>query len=540
MAADWKLRTVDPELVRRYVDAGWWNDETLGQLLVGGLRRYPELAFTFRSDVHPWSGTFADVDLMARRIAGELQAQGVGPGSVVSFQLPNWMEAAATFYAVCYLGAVIVPVVHFYGAKELAYILRRTGVEVFVTTRSFGHQDFLANLASVAGDLPDLRLVYVVGDDTDGHRPFADLLAGEPIDDPVVVDPDSPALVAYTSGTTSDPKGVIHTHRTIGYEIRQLSDMQSDRPLPTLVGAPVGHGIGLLSSLLLPPYRGQPIHMIDVWDPKKILQAMLDDGLTAGSGATFFLTSLLDHPDFSPAHLELMEFMGLGGSAVPAAVTERARDLGISIVRSFGSTEHPSITGNTHDQPEDKKLYTDGAPLPGVEIRLLDEDGHDVPRGDAGEIVSRGPDCFAGYTVPELTEEAFTDGWFHTGDIGVLDEDGFLAITDRKKDIIIRGGENISAQEVEEILLHLPGVAECAVVAAPDVRLGEHACAFLRMQEGAVAPDLESVKAGLEAAGLARQKWPEELHTVVEFPRTPSGKIQKFVLRKDLRAASDG
>ncbi|MCU1458588.1 MAG: AMP-dependent synthetase and ligase [Actinomycetia bacterium] len=539
MAADWKLRTVDPDLVERYIDAGWWNDDTLGQLLARGLRTYPDLAFTFRSDVRPWSGTYADMDLMARRIAGELQAQGVGPGSVVSFQLPNWMEAAATFYAVCYLGAVIVPIVHFYGAKELGYILRRTGVEVFVTTRRFGHQDFLANLASIAGDLPDLRLVYAVGDDTDGHRPFDELLAGTPIDDPVAVDPDSPALVAYTSGTTSDPKGVIHTHRTIGYEIRQLSDMQSDRPLPTLVGAPVGHGIGLLSSLLLPPYRGQPIHLIDVWDPKKILQAMLDDGLTAGSGATYFLTSLLDHPDFTPAHLELMQFMGLGGSAVPAAVTERARDLGISIVRSFGSTEHPSITGNTHDKPEAKKLYTDGAPLPGVEIRLVDEDGHDVPTGDAGEILSRGPECFAGYTVPELTEEAFTDGWFHTGDIGVLDEDGYLAITDRKKDIIIRGGENISAQEIEEILLHLPGVAECAVVAAPDARLGEHACAFLRMQDGVRAPDLAEVKTGLDAAGLARQKWPEELHVVEEFPRTPSGKIQKFVLRKELRAAFD-
>jgi acyl-CoA synthetase (AMP-forming)/AMP-acid ligase II len=292
----------------------------------------------------------------------------------------------------------------------------------------------------------------------------------------------------------------------------------------------------MLAALLLPVYRRQPINLIDVWDPARVLAAMLEDGLSAGQGATYFLISLLDHPDFDPErHAKLMPYIGLGGSAVPAAVGERAGKLGIETMRSFGSTEHPSITGCTADSPRDKRLHTDGIPLPGVEMRLVGDDGRDVAPGEPGEIWSRGPDCFVGYTVPELTRDAFTDGWFMTGDIGVTDADGYLTITDRKKDIIIRGGENVSAAEVEEQLVRMEGVAEVAVVAAPDVRLGEHACAFVRMQPGAAVPDLEAVQAHLGRIGLAKQKWPEEVRDIADFPRTPSGKIQKFVLRQRLR-----
>jgi acyl-CoA synthetase (AMP-forming)/AMP-acid ligase II len=263
---------------------------------------------------------------------------------------------------------------------------------------------------------------------------------------------------------------------------------------------------------------------------------MLDDGLSAGQGSTYFLTSLLDHPDYDlERHVPLMPFVGLGGSAVPAAVGERCAALGIEIARSFGSTEHPSITGSRPDAPHDKRVNTDGRPLPGVEIRLVDDDGKDVEVGTPGEIWSRGPDLFVGYTDAAATEAAFSaDGWFMTGDIGVLDDDGYLAITDRKKDIIIRGGENVSAQEVEELLVRMPDVAEVAVVAAPDARLGEVACAFFRMQPGRPAPELAEVRAYLERAGIARQKWPEHLRSVDEFPRTPSGKVQKFVLRRKL------
>jgi acyl-CoA synthetase (AMP-forming)/AMP-acid ligase II len=540
---DFTPRAVDEQDARRYVAEGFWGDEGLGALLGAGLRDAASHPFTVRSDRMPYRGTLGDVDALARRVAAGLRARGIGPGDAVAFQLPNWLEAAATFYAITYLGAVVVPIVHFYGPKEVGYILRKTKVKALVTADRFGHQDFLVNLAGMRDTLPDIEWVAIVGDRTsDATDPrdlaFADLLAGDPIDAIPAVDPRAPALVAYTSGTTSDPKGVVHSHRTINAEIHQLAAMQNDRGGPAMItGAPVGHGIGMLAALLVPVFRRSEIHLIDVWDPGRVLQAMLEEGLSAGQGSTFFLTSLLDHPDYDvERHVPLMPFVGLGGSAVPAAVGERCAALGIEIARSFGSTEHPSITGSRPDAPHEKRVNTDGRPLPGVEIRLVDDDGKDVELGAPGEIWSRGPELFVGYTDAAATEAAFSaDGWFMTGDIGVLDDDGYLAITDRKKDIIIRGGENVSAQEVEELLVRMPDVAEVAVVAAPDARLGEVACAFFRMQPGHRAPQIAAVRTYLEQAGIARQKWPEHLRAVDEFPRTASGKVQKFVLRQRLR-----
>jgi acyl-CoA synthetase len=548
MPFDWQPREPAADRARGYVRDGFWNDESLGGILATGLRAVPDHAFTVRSDRYPFRGTFADVDAMACRVAAGLRARGIGPGDAVAFQLPNWIDAAATFYAAAYLGAIVVPIVHFYGAKEVGYILRRTRVKALITADRFGHQDFLANLDTIRaeGGIDDLEWVAVVGDAApDGTFAFADLLEQGRVDGPVPVDPMAPALIAYTSGTTADPKGVVHVHRTINAEIRQLSAIQPNQQavaadpnaIDMLTGAPVGHGIGMLAALLTPVFRRRNVHLIDVWDPKRVLAAMAEDHLSAGQGATFFLTSLLDHPDFDPAvHGPLMAHIGLGGAAVPIAVCERARALGIECSRSFGSTEHPSITGSTFEDPFEQRACTDGRPLPGVEMRLIGDDGRDVGVGEPGEIVSRGPDCFFGYTDPARTAEAIdAEGWYATGDVGVLDENGCLSITDRKKDIIIRGGENISAQEVEELIARIDGVAECAVVAAPDARLGEHAAVFVRMQSGHDDPSIDSLRAYLDAAGLARQKWPEELRSVDEFPRTPSGKVQKFVLRQRLR-----
>ena len=548
MPFDWQPREPDADRARSYVRAGFWNDETLGGILADGLRAVPDHAFTVRSERRPFRGTFGEVDELACRVAAGLRARGIGPGDAVAFQLPNWIEAAATFYAIAYLGAVVVPIVHFYGAKEVGYILRRTRVKALVTADEFGHQDFLANLDAIRreGGIDDLEWVAVVGDRAAGGTfAFTDLLAHGRVDTPVAVDPMAPALIAYTSGTTSDPKGVVHVHRTINAEIRQLATIQPSLLAPSedpdaidmLTGAPVGHGIGMLAALLMPVFRRRNVHLIDVWDPKRVLAAMIEDHLSAGQGATYFLTSLLDHPDFDPAvHGPLMAHIGLGGAAVPIAVCERARAIGIECARSFGSTEHPSITGSTFEDPWEQRARTDGRPLPGVEMRLIGDDGRDVGVGEPGEIISRGPDCFFGYTDPVHTRAGFdADGWFATGDVGIVDEHGFLSITDRKKDIIIRGGENISAQEVEELIVRIPGVAECAVVAAPDPRLGEHAAVFVRMLNGHDDPPLAAVRAHLEAAGLARQKWPEEVRSVDEFPRTPSGKVQKYVLRQRLR-----
>ena len=534
-----ELRPIPPELAERYLAEGHWDDRTLGQLLNDALNEDPTRRFRIWSPTNPYVGTAGEVYDEARRVAGGLRAHGLGPGDIVAFQLPNWVEAAVTFYACTILGVTLVPIVHFYGPKEVGFILRQSGARAFVTVSAYGKRDFLAELATVRDGLPDLEMVFVVGDTggDPGLLPFESLRDAEPMDGPIAVDPDSPAVIGYTSGTTADPKGVVHTHRTLGCEVRQLSGHQANRDRASLVGAPVGHAIGMLGGLLCPLVGGRPIYMIDGWDPPTVLAAMVEEDISAGSGSTYFFTSLLDSPGFGPEHAELMHFTGLGGSPIPDAVAERADDLGISLVRSYGSTEHPSITGSEHEAPLEKRIHTDGRPMEGVEIRTVDEDGNDVGIGEPGEILSRGPDRFAGYTDPALNAEAIEEGgWLHTGDVGIIDADGYLTITDRLKDIIIRGGENVSAAEVEQLLMHMNGVAEVAVVAAPDERLGEHGCAFFRMQPGAEAPDLDAVRAHLSSAGLARQKWPEELRVVDELPRTPSGKIQKFVLRERLRA----
>ena len=512
------MRTIPAELVKRYEADGWWTRDTLGGLLARGLDAAPGASFRVHSAARPWTGTFRDVELVARRLAGGLRARGVGPGDVVAFQLPNWMEAAAVFWATAFLGATVMPIVHFYQRKEVGYILGSLQPRVFVTAERFGRLEYQADLCA------GVPIVGVVG------RNFDDLLSSDPMPGCIPADPGAPALIAFTSGTTRNPKGVIHSHQTLGFETRQLAArFPADRG-QQLTAAPVGHFIGMVTAFLIPVLDGTPVNLIDVWDPGQVLALMMSDGLTVGGGAPYFVTSLLDHPDCSPGHLSAMKYAGLGGASVPAAVTARLAGLGITVWRSYGSTEHPSITGSHYADPEGKRLRTDGNVLPGVEIRLAAD----------GEILSRGPDLCLGYTDEALTARAFDDeGWYHTGDVGVLDEDGYLTITDRKADIIIRGGENISAVEVEEVLLGLPGIAEAAVVAAPDARLGEHAAAVLRLLPGHAGPTLAELRAYLESAGLARQKWPEELHEVPDFPRTASGKVQKYLLRREIAARQE-
>jgi acyl-CoA synthetase len=328
----------------------------------------------------------------------------------------------------------------------------------------------------------------------------------------------------------------VHTHRSLLFEVRQLAALDpAARPL--LTASPLAHMTGLLSANLLPLHRRTAIHLTDRWDPTEALRIILDEDVASGTGATVFLTDLLDHPGFTAEHAARIGSVGLGGSPVPAAVAERAEDLGITVYRSYGSTEHPSITGSFATDPRDLRCRTDGRALASVEIRLVDADTErDVGSGAAGEILSRGADLFAGYTDPELTARVFTpDGWYRTGDIGVLDEHGYLTITDRVSDIIIRGGLNISAAELEEALMGMPAIAECAVVAAPDARMGERAVAVVRVRPGAPAPDLAAVQARLVESGVPKAKWVEDVLVTDDFPRTPSGKIRKFVLRDSLR-----
>lgn len=511
------MRTIPDELCKRYVAEGWWSRETIGDLLAERIAAAPDTEFRVHSQVRPWSGTFGDVELVARRLAAGLRERGVGAGDVVAFQLPNWMEAAATFWASSFLGAVVVPIVHFYGRKELEHILATARPKVFITAERFGRMVYEPDISA------GVPVVGVVGLD------FDDLLGDEPMQGTIAADPAAPALIAFTSGTTSAPKGVVHSHQTLGCEARQLVQRNSADDAKNLTATPVGHFIGMVGAFFIPVMQGLPVHLADTWDPGMALALMKSDGVTVGGGPPYFVTSLLDHPDFTPGHLAHVKQFGLGGSVVPTTVTRRIADLGIIAFRAYGSTEHPSITASLNSAPEDKRLLTDGCALPGVEVRLAED----------GEILSRGPDLCLGYLDDALTNKAFDrDGWYHTGDIGVFDEDGYLTVTDRKSDVIIRGGENISAMEVEEILLGMTAVAEAIVVAAPDERFGERVAAVLRVRADARMPSLEQVRAHFEGAGVARQKWPELLVEAADYPRTASGKVQKNIIRENIATAS--
>ena len=539
----WELREVPPELRARYLADGHWTDDTFATFLDREIAAAPDLTFRVWSKTHPFTGTIGGLYEQSLRMATSLTRLGIGPGDVVAYQVPNWAESVSVIAAGFRIGAVMVPIVHFYGAREVEFILRQSGAKALVTVDRFGHVDHVANLASFRDRLPGLEHVVVLASGTPGPElpgavAFTDLLDAAPFTATPDIDPDLPAMIGYTSGTTSDPKGVVHTHRSLLFEIPQLAALAPDAR-PVLNASPLAHMTGMLASFLLPVYRHIDIHLTDQWDPQEALRIIMEADVSAGAGATIFLTSLMDAPGVGPEHVARIGNAGLGGAPVPAAVGERAEAAGITIFRSYGSTEHPSITGCHTWEPSDKRINTDGRPMLGVEIRLLDPDGDgEVGPGVPGEIRSRGPDLCAGYTDPELTARAFSvDGWYRTGDVGVLDADGYLTITDRVSDIIIRGGANISAAEIEEALMTMPGVTECAVVAAPDERMGEHALAAIRLRPDALAPDLAAVQAHLASTGLPKQKWVEEVRILEEFPRTPSGKIRKFVLRDELRKA---
>lgn len=534
------MRRVPPDLERAYLGGGWWTEDTLGALVARHLARHPASRVSIWSRLRAWHGSYADIDDEARRLISLLREMGVEPGDAVAFQLPNWREAVVSLAALALGGYVVVPIVHIYGRKEVAFILEQSGAVAYISPLAYGHVDYGAIVETAAP--ASLRLHVLVGD---GEVPpsragrtrigWAACAERKPAIDLPAVRAEDVAVLAYTSGTTSDPKGVIHDHRTMLSELRHMAGWFTPGK-PNLVGSPVTHATGMLGALA-PLATGASIHLIDRWDPAHALEVMLKAGIGGGVGASVFLASLLEHPDFTPEHAALMRQVGLGGAPVPVVLAERAASHGIKIIRAYGSTEHPSTTGCQFDDPADRRHRTDGRALPGVELRLVDDAGADVAAGMPGEILSRGPDLCLGYTDPALTAVAFDDeGWYHSGDIGVLDEHGFLTITDRVKDIIIRGGENVSAAEVEGALQTLPGIAEIAVIAAPDERLGEHACAIIRMLPGAAPVTLGDVTAHLSGLGLARQKWPEELRLVDDFPRTASGKIRKVDLRAWLRS----
>ena len=513
--------------------AGLWRDLTLDQAFAATAAARPDARLLIHSAERPTIAPLADIRAKGVRLARSLYALGVRPGDVVAVQLPNWIETAILYQAIARLGCVIMPVIPIYGEHELTHILNDSRAAALFVPERWRKTDYVERVRKL-GDTPYLKAVVIVGNEAPAGMvswsAFTDLDAQPP--EPVA-DAPAPGFMVYTSGTTAAPKGVLHSANGMLSEIWQTS-MSSGGAVRRLSPFPAGHVAGALS-LIGHAALGETTVLFDTWDPKAAAELVARERITHLSGTPYHYMSLLDAQEASGADFSSLTDCGGGGATVPESLVARAERQGVHFYRRYGMSEHPTVTRGSSAAPLQQRMMTDGPPAPGCEVRILDDDGRDLPVGREGEVTTRGPELFLGYTDPALTAESILPGrWFRTGDIGRMDENGCLTITDRKKDIIIRGGENISSREVEDLVMRLPGVLEVAAVAMPDPVLGERVCAFIRARDG-TSLSVEQVDQAFREFGVARQKTPEKLVVLDEFPRTASGKVRKADLRAMLR-----
>jgi cyclohexanecarboxylate-CoA ligase len=533
--------TLTSERIQTMTSAGYWRNETVEPYLDRWATERPDkLAMT---DVAGGRFTWAALARAVERIAQGLHAHGVRRGSVVSCQLPNWNEFILISLATSRLGAVLNPIPPIYRANEIRFMLSLLESQVFVipeTFRGFSHAGMIAGLRR---DLPKLERVFVArGAPGDGMLPFSELTdrAWESRPERGTLEGDDPNTVnevIFTSGTTGEPKGVMHTPNTtlalIPPTVERLGF--SDRDV-VLMSSTFGHQTGYLYGYLMTVMLGATGVWLDVWNPDVAARLIEAERVTFTMGATPFLhdltyTPAIDHHDVS----SLRVFISAGASIPRKLVRDGRERLGCVISAGWGMTENGLVTCNGLDDPSEKVFGTDGCPLPGMELRIVDGDGQALPADTEGDLLVRGFSQFVGYFKRrQFTEEAHAaDGWFRTGDVGRLDADGYLSITGRSKDLIIRGGQNISVAEVESLLFAHPKVMSVAIVAMPDARLGERGCAFVIPKPGE-QPTLPELVQYLESRGLARVKFPERVEIVSEFPMTASGKVQKYRLRETI------
>jgi cyclohexanecarboxylate-CoA ligase len=523
------------------------DEPTLVTHIRAGAAAHDGCPLVFVATVGERATTLGGLVSDAEKAAGALQARGIGRGDVVAVQLPGSYEGAVIQAAVGLCGAVLLPVVMIYGPREMGFVLRRSGATAVVLPREHRGRPHADVILSALSGLPALKLAVVVADGVPDHGApdhgaigYAELLRqpGGTYRQPRP-DPDDRAVLMYTSGTTAEPKGVQHSHRTLLAEATSRVYSLNGPGARHLGLFPPGHMAGLLSLLRI-LLLGTPTVIMQAWDAALAAELIDRHAVTSCGGAPVQLSGLLDQRANNAAALgPLREFL-TGAAPVPPSLIGRADAAGITAFRSYGSSEHPTVSAGTIADPLGLRAGTDGRLLAGNQVRLADADGRDVPDGQEGEILTRGPELFTGYTDPALNATAFLPGgWFRTGDVGRIDADGYLTVTDRLKDIIIRGGENISSKEVEDLLITHPAVADVAVIGVPDPALGERVGAVVVARPGCTF-DVEAARAHLAAAGAARQKTPEVIVLADELPRTPSGKVRKDVLRAARKTGATG
>ena len=535
---------LDEVLRQKYRAEGFWGDATLLDYWNMSVRTFPEK--TAVVDDRGTRYTFRALDKAADRVAGYLVREaGVEPGDVVSVQIPNWAEFTLAYIGILKAGAVINPLMPKFLESELLYRMGKCRSKVLFAPTFFQKIDHVAMVRGMLDRLPDLKRVVFVdkdaGQDTDGFDRLENILASsQPLEQHVSAAADDVAVVLFTSGTEGRGKGVMLTHNNLAANMKgYLAMTQLNTTDTMLMPVPVAHATGLMYGVTVPFMAGYTSVLQERFDAERSLDLIQKERCTAIEGPTVIAVDILHAIDCQPGRWDIssLRYFYCGGSPIPRTIVEKGLGMGIHILGVYGSTESAPHCVVAPFHPVEKVLTTDGLPVPGVEVKIVDEQGREVPPRTAGEEYSRGPNVFVGYLdEPELTAAAFDHGWFRSGDLCYADEDGYIRITGRKKDVIIRGGENISSTEIEGILLLHPNIREAAVVAYPDERLGEKACAYLALRDPSKPMGLQEVRAHMAERRVSKYKWPERVELVDEIPKNDSGKVLKYQLRADIKA----
>jgi len=527
------MNTSLPPHLERYAN-GFWRDQTLADMAVARVAEDADFIAYVAGDTR---FTRAQIWAEAQALAAAMAALGLQPGDVISFLTPNWVEAAVINLAAAASGLIINPIVHIYRDAEVGQMLADCGAKLLFIASEFRGYDYAAMAARLRSGLPDLAHIVVVRGVHDGMLAYDELLArGRSLAfTRPKVDPRGVKLLLYTSGTTGKPKAVLHSHNSLTRAVDESARHWRIRAGDAMImPSPVTHVSGYSNGLETPWICGARTILMKSWNAEAALTLIEQHEVVGTVAATPFLTELANAARVAGKTLPSFRFFACGGAAVPDEVIPAANAAfaHAHAFRVFGSSEVPLVTLG-YPAADDTHLAatTDGAIID-YDVRIVDDEDRDVAAGAEGEILARGPAMFMGYADPSQTAESITtDGYFRTGDIGRITPEGALQITGRKKDLIIRGGENISAKEIEDVLSAHPDVREAAVVAMPHARLGEGVCAYII---GSAAP--ENLIAHVAASGLAKQKTPEHFEFVTDFPRTASGKIRKDILRAEIKA----
>ena len=523
--------------------SGLWSGKTILDSIDRALKHYPDQVVL--TDHNSMTGrtttlSYRHLERCSRRIAAALVKAGILPGDIVAFQLPNWWEFAAIHIGCARIGAISNPLMPVFRERELKFMLSFAETKALFIPRKFRGFDYPQMIESLRPELPTLEQVFVLGGEGDNsfEQQILDRRWEDEIDCTAVftersLHPNEVAEVCYTSGTTGQPKGVMHTYNTLiaclGPAIDSLK-LSSDTVV--LMPSPLAHQTGFLYGMLLPITLGARTVFQDIWNAEKALQIIHEEEVTLTMGSTPFVADLSSSDAITRYPPESLEIFICAGAPIPRVLVQTASQrLRTHIISGWGMSENGLVTSTLVLDPPQKVFETDGTACPGMEVRVVDETGQSVNPGIAGQLQTRGAANFVGYLKRPEAYDVDAEGWFNTGDIATLDNDGYIRITGRDKDIIIRGGENVPVVEIEELLYRHEAVADAAIVAMPDPRLGERGCAFVTLKPHQTL-SLETMKAYFAKCRLAKNYWPEHLEILSEMPRTASGKIQKFKLRE--------